>query len=605
MVIGHDPNLFENLEKQPVAEEFNLGPAGRLDRLAANVIDFFIVFSVSKVFASKALLSLKIAFNFDLNYTVLASLFNVVWLSFSVYLLYTVITYRLIGSTIGQYFFSLKIVHDDPTQLKQVAGQKLKIIKISHFTLVLRTMLSFLSLFLIFPVFGVFLNPRGKTFFDKVCDTLLITTRKNSVRTEYFFPLHRVVGSLLVLSFFLAASLISLFFMKKTFNFEMDFSNNKKVCQEINSYHADWNQDGFEESRLDVALALYSAGELSVECLTKEIDFEFSINSNNPTAYFAKGLLSFENEDSVIKYFKQSCRLDSGSAACMVSSWISMWPNFLEGETNLRSIAKVTDLSDQPTFYKVWLIKRYHQKGMLLNLEKALEDFKMRRGLEGFYAENLMRVKLFQEKQTEFDTVLKLISNVGNRDRNLTESFCSVVIGDSCERFQSYNECKSLKLNRSSDSHLLNMRNVCYNKDDKIFSSDLNHENFYKMAAKKEPYVLSDLKLIFMDTKNKFAIRYATLNRFFDFVTNVDYLNLLKEEWEMETTKDFFWRLIGEKLKNKFVVVGETQKSFEVYKSLTAEFEELKLKDLIVPERVESRFPAQNTNSSKKYKKGN
>ncbi len=601
MVIGHDPNLFNEQEKQPVAEEFNLGPAARLDRLAASVIDFFIVFSVAKVFASKSLLSLKIAFNFDLNYTVFANLFNIVWLSFSVYLLYTVITYRLIGCTLGQYFFSLRIVHDDPTQLKQVPGQKIKLVRVSHFTLVLRTILSFLSVLLIFPIFGMFLNPRGKSFFDKVCDTLLITTRKNSTREEYRLPFHRLVGSLLVLAFFSGASLTSMYFMKKSFNFEMDFSNNSKVCQEINSYHNDWNKNGFDESRLDVAVALYSAGELSVECLTKEIDFEFSINSNNPTAYFAKGLLSFENEDSVIRYFKQACKIDEASAACSVSAWISVWPNFLEGESLLSAENRSSEI--EPTFYKVWLIKRYHQKGMLLKLSKYLEEFKMRRGLEGFYAENLMRVKLFQEQKTDFDTVLKLIANVGSRDRNLTESFCSVLISDSCQRFQSYPECNSLTLNSSSDSHLLNMKNVCYKNDNKIFASDLKHETFYKLAARQEPYLLSDLKTIFMDTKSKFGIRFATLNRFFDSVNNEDYLNSVKEEWEMESSKDFVWRLVGEKLKNKYITMGDTQKSFEVYKTLTSEFDELKLKDLI-PNNIETRFPAQISDKKIKLKKG-
>ncbi len=615
MVIGHDPNFFKSNESQVLFEKRRLNPAPRLDRLAAAIIDFVIVFTISKLIASKSLLALKIALSFDLDYTAMASVFNLVWLGFSVYLIYTVLSHRILGCTLGQFFFSIRIIDIDSNFYKKYYAIKsehdLKLLLIDRYNLVLRILLNFIGIFFVFPLISVFTNPDGRTFYDKICDSLVVTLRKDADRKNFSWPLNKLVGSILVLSFFSILSLISIYFMNHSFKFSADFKNSAKVCAKLSPFHDAWVESGIEESRLEVALALYSAGELSVECLTQEIDFEFNLNPDNPTAFFAKGLLSFENDVTVIKYFKKACQLDSGSAACKVSSWISFWPNFYEGEDSVKDYEglqlageDVQNKRVSPVFLKVWLIKRHYQKGSLNKLASYLENLKVPKGLEGFFAEHLMRVELFQGKADKFDQVLKITENLNQRSRNLTESFCAIAIGESCTQFKLYPQCQFLKITRKSDKHLQNMVSACLKEENRIFATDPKHESFYLTLARRENYILDDLKDIFMDSENSFGIRFATLSRFFNFVSSIEYLNLVKSEWEVQESKDFFWRITGEKIKSKYIELEETQSSFNVYKALAKEFDELLLKEDMASKSIKLRNPAQSLSGlNKKSKK--
>lgn len=622
MVIGHDPILFQENQSHNDSKEPIYIPAPRLDRLAANIIDFFIVFMISKILAAKSILILKVALNFELNYTFFANVFNVLWLSFSVYLIYVVLTYKFLGSTIGQRFFSVKIISNDEIINLYKDSNTKKYFYLSYYTLVLRSLLIFISLFFMIPIVGVFFNRKGRAFYDKVTDTLVVsysklnlkrhseshfkmdslpsltklTSNTNRQRVDFYFPMDKFLGSVFILILFSAATVLSMHFIDKSFKFKNDFSGSSKVCQNLNPYHESWVESGLQESRLDVAVALYSAGELSVNCLSKEIDFEFSLNSSNPTAYFAKGLLSFENEELVLKYFKKSCSLDPFSSACQVSTWISLWPHFSEGE----SVA--VDFENHPTFYKIWLVKRFHQKGMLLRLQQSLDQFSVQKGLEGFYAEHMMRVELFKNSNQNFSSMLKLTQNLSPRSKKLTQSFCGIMVAKNCDYFEKHQECQDILSDQTSDNHLQNMRSACLKNERKIFSSDTDHEAFYRSISRSQPNLIGDLKSIFMNSKNSFSVRYTSLIQFFESKVDLKTLDLITEDWLLDDSKDFFWRLIGEGLKKKYIEFGQIQKSFDVYKALVKEFEELNFNDNLNDKLINDftlRTPAQTLNQKK------
>lgn len=559
MVIGHD---FSSLKQTDSIAESNTPlyeTAPRLDRVAAALVDMTIVITLSRVFAARSIYALKVSANFGLDQSLFASGFNIIWLTFSVLLVYNVLTYRILGRTFGQILFSLTTV----------SANKFKLI--DSYTLVLRSFLSFIGFFLFFPILSIFLNKDGRTFYDKICETIIVTSRVHRKSKNVILGFDKLMGSIIVLVLFVSLSYTSLYLSKNTFKFKSDFVKNSKICSHITDFHNHWTENKIQESRLEVALALYSAGELSVDCLSKEIDFEFNINPVSPSAYFAKGLLSFENDSSFMRYFKKTCEIDLESSACHVATWMSFWPNTYEGER------PVSEYKDMPMFMRIWDIKRQHQKGNIATLKELIHEMPVPKGLEGFYAEHLMRVELFQGQSKAFENVLKLAENKNLRSRKLTELFCGTVVGDGCENLKIYDVCNRMDINRSTENHLQNMYYACHGTEKRIFSTNTLVEDYYRKLATKELLILDDLKNIFLDSNLSFPIRYATLNSFLKQVTNLEYLLKAKEDWEKTATKDFIWRLVGEGFKNKLKALGDTQSSFGVYKSLAREYHEMKI----------------------------
>ena len=414
----------------------------------------------------------------------------------------------------------------------------------------------------------------------------LLPTISNKKYKNFGFPYSRVLNSIMVLFVFAGMSFFSIKIMKSPLDFKYDFVTNEKVCKEITEKRSVWSEDGIEENRLEVALALYSAGELAVSCLKKEIDFELELNASSSSAYFSKGLLSLESDIDVIKYFKKTCQLNPFSQACLVATWITQWPNSYEKES---AIVGET-FNELPTFAKVWSIKRDYSKGNVRRLSMNLKDFLVPQGLENFFTEHLTRLAVFEDGD-HFAPVLKLSNLKSKRNRSLTEKYCATKISQSCKKYDEYKICTSLKISRQTDKHLVNMLHACHGESKKVFSSDELKEKFYLQMARNDDFILNDLKLIFMNNKNGFNIRYATLTKFFSSTQDSEYLALLKDEWINEQYKDFFWRLIGENLKEKFVTLSDQQNSFEVFKALAREFDD------IMPSRLNtedglSRIPA-------------
>ncbi len=576
MVLDHDPLITKEKQQAESASDAQFYPAPRLDRIAAAVVDGTIIFSVSKVFAAQAIFALRVSSNFNLDQSLFASLFNIIWLTFSVFITYKLVTYKMLGRTLGQMFFSLNISNFSNDR------------KIDQYTLILRSFLSFLSIFLIFPVISILVNKDGRTFYDKICETVVLTSRSDSKRKNSLLPIDKLLGSSFILIIFAFMSYASLYLSKNTFRFQSDFIKNSRVCSKITDFHKSWTRSKIEESRIDVALALYSAGELSTECLSTEIDFEFSIDPLSSTAYLAKGLLSIENDKNFIRYFRKTCELNQDSPACVVASWMSFWPNYYEGEK------QISDFNALPTYARIWAIKRNYQKGNVKRLSDILSKMEVSRGLEGFYTEHLMRVETYNLKNNNFENILKVVENKKLRVRRLTEAYCGIAIGKSCENYNQSSACSTLKINRSTDKYLQNMLYACQGQAQKIFDSESKHEEFYIKFAKKDSYILNDLKSIFMNTESSFPLRFATMNVFFGQVSNPDYLKTVKVDWENQENKDYFWRLIGENLKDKFNSLNDMKSAFLTYKVLSAEFLEIRRQDDFIDSYNEQiRFPAQ------------
>lgn len=573
MVKGHDfhssdsPN--EDIPKKLLA-------APTLDRLAAFIADLMIIIPIFKVFAFQSIQTLRLSVGFELTLTLFTSLFNIVWIMFAVLIIYQFTTYKFLKKTLGQYLFKIQVVHTKSFQ------------PIDLFTLIQRNTLFFLSFFLIFPFFSVFLEKKGRTFYDRILNTLVVSQKKSPLRFQFDFPANKIFSASLMLVGFIFLSSISLFFMTQSFKFVSDFKNSDRICKKVSTHHLEWSKRDIHETRLEVAIALYSAGALSVECLEKEIQFEISLNNKSPEVYFAKALLSADDEDLSTKYFRQVCQINAHTPICEVVTWITYWPNSFEGEYSSNSNYK------KPILYYIWSIKRSFSKGAIFRLRHALNSFFVLKGLESFYAEHLMHLSFINGRSEFIQNILKVTEHSFSKEKKLKEKYCSLVISETCEGFKDQNLCLGLDVNEIVDSHLKNMIYSCAHKPNQIFSTEPLKSKFYKKLASKEIQQVNEMNSFFKDSKESFSFRLTVLNTFLKSIKNKEYLKKNHNDWAKSSEKDYFWRVWGEKLKDKFKSTGESQRVFEIYKTLSQEYKEpVSIPLKYFPPSLNQRQPAQ------------
>ena len=573
MVKKHD---FDLLKSQNEAHPEKFSPAPTLDRLAAFIVDSMITIPFFKIFAFKTIQALRLSIGFELTYTIFTSLFNIIWIMFTILMVYQFITYKIFGKTLGQYLFKIQIIHTNSFK------------PINLFTLIQRNILFYLSFPLIFPFFSVLLEKNGRTFYDKILSTLVVSQRESSSRFRFAFPANKVFSASLILIGFIFLSGISLLFMTQSFKFKSDFKNSDQVCEKINRYHSKWSQRDVHETRLEVAIALYSAGELSTKCLNQEINFEVALNNESPEAYFAKALLNAENKDLAMDYFHQVCQINTRTPICEIVTWITYWPNSFEGEHSSASEYK------KPMLYHVWSIKRNFSKGSIFRLKHNLKSFPVLNGLESFYAEHLMYLNFFKKNTGSIQNILKVAEHSSSKNKNLKEKYCALAVSESCENFKNQPFCLSLDVNKTVDSHLKNMIYSCAQKPNQVFSSQPLKSKFYKKLALKELLQADQMKQLFKNPKESFPFRLAVLNTFLSSVKNHKYLKTTLKDWVEFSEKDYFWRIWGEKLKAKFKISGDTQGVFRIYKTLGQEYKEPISTPLVHPlPFINRRQPAQ------------
>lgn len=568
MVIGHDfleKKDFKKPSKQQEDQKVFIAPA--TDRLAAFILDLMILFPVIKIFCSQMVVALKITFTFQLFFGFAAAVFVMLWTALAIYLAYQLTAQVVFRRTIGQYLFKIQLL-DSKTLTRP-----------DSYKLILRTLLSFFTVFVGVPLVAVLTDEKGRTFYDKVSDTIMVSKKPQGILSRPTANLHTLAGSVLVFNLLVLTCAVSLFLSKNFYKFKSDLGRTDQLCEQVTNEFDSWWGSGVHESRIEVALALFSATQITPECLKKEIAFELSLNNKNPVAYLANGFLKAASDEVLaMEYFKKSCDLDVHSHACELVLWINSWPESYEGEAKRQ-------IDSLPLYMQVWSLKRDLAKGNMYKLTEDLNQFKVRSGIENFFAEMQFKVSSYLKRPEESKSMLKALSAGHSDTKSLNERVCSSMLSEGCQAFKS-SSCQQIQIQESQNEHVKNAYYACHDQNHNIFTKDLNLKKFYNSFKDDKIIDLEVIKSIIKNNKHPIDVRMAALNKGFSIIQSADYLKELTDEWNEVSHRDYVWRLWGEKMMRRFSEVGDGTHSFIVYKSLNKEYnDEEKTADRLMKSR--------------------
>lgn len=545
-------NQEKVLAEQNGSEVF-IAPA--LDRAAAFIVDLMILYPIIKIFCSKLIVTLKITYSFQMFVGFFSAAFVLLWTGFLVYLTYQVCLTVLFKKTIGQYFFGI--------QLKDVNTLK----RPDAYVLIQRTLLSFLAVFMAIPFFAILTDEKGRTFYDKITDTLMTSVKTKGQTMRYTMAFHKVLGSFLMFNFLIVLATTSFFLSHNFYSFKSDLASSSKLCEEVTQTYDKWWESGVYESRLEVALALFSAFRIPASCLDQEANFEIGINNQNPLAYLAKGFVASQSNDALaLEYFNKVCQVSSTSRPCELVLWINSWPNRHEGE-------KTQNISELPFYLQIWSLKRDLAKGNMGKFNKDLSDFDVKSGVENFFAEMQVKSSSYLNRPEESDKLLKVLRGSNANVSTFNERICASALAHGCAAFETPN-CKSLDIPNSNNSHIKNSYYSCIDEKHNIYTSDRNLKKFYESFKDGELVDLDVVTSILKNNVHSVDVRIAALNKAFLQINNLDYLKQMLADWQNINYRDYVWRMWGEALLSRLSDFEDRTHSFMVFKSLSQEYNE-------------------------------
>ncbi|MEK6628760.1 MAG: RDD family protein [Bdellovibrionota bacterium] len=200
---------------------------------------------------------------------------------------------KLWGATPGQYFLKIQVQFDEPDEF-------------NFFRVFFRQTSFWLSFLLLgIPFIGMMTNKFRHTFYDRV-GHISIVSRKNESEFFIFEKEYQYWQSFMMTLIIFTGFLLFSLILK---NYSMIIDRNATFAKlEEQKYFCEEIQNVALNERLQVAVALNLADQLSDECLDKEANFVLwkQNQQEQDLAYYAKSLTA-ENRDQEIDYLIQSC----------------------------------------------------------------------------------------------------------------------------------------------------------------------------------------------------------------------------------------------------------------------------------------------------------
>lgn len=526
-----------------------------LDRAAAFIVDMMILYPLMKIICSKLIVTMKITYSFQMFMGFSSAFFVTLWTAFTIYLTYQLAMIVFFKRTVGQYFFRI--------ELRQHPNHQ----RPDSYVVILRTLLSFFTLLIWIPFIAVVTDEKGRTFYDKITDTVMVSLRPSGKAARSAMLLHRLTGSLLIFSFLIVICTVSFLLSNNFYKFKTDMNVSDKFCEEVTQAHDRWWDAGIHESRLEVASALFSAFKIPPSCLEKEVNFELSLNNQNSLAYLAKGFVAMHTNDSLaMEYFGKVCRLDPTGEPCELVVWIQSWPNAYEGEP-------LKNIKNRSSYLQVWSLRRDLAKGNMSKLADDLLSFDVKNGTENFYAEMQFKSSAYLNRPEESENVLKILAGTNALNSSFNERICASLLAQGCWAL-SQSACSGLDPAKTTNSHIRNVHYSCTDQNHNVFTDDMDLKKLYFGYKDGGVVDLDVIKNILKNNNHSVDVRMAALNKGFMLIKNPDYLKEMIVDWQNVGQKDFVWRMWGESLISHLSEYGDRTHSFTVFKSLNREYNE-------------------------------
>lgn len=323
------------------------------------------------------------------------------------------------AATPGKNFFKLKVVSVSEESLHWSAYFLRSFLWVTE------------VLFFFIPFLAVLSNSKRRPLHDRAAGTMVITLKAVADQGPHRMETHLIRQVILIFGLFMMAWVLTFmqYLYKLAINgeFKRSEATYAQVCQEMGS-------DLSGTHRMDMAIGLYLARQVSEECLESEADHALWTPSSqlHSWGYLAKALYNSFDKEKSDEYFVKTCE-DKGEA-CQIAKILN---NQLPTEIGESVSAKV-----------IWLTQkiRYGQyeatQNILSELNKHIE-------FEDFVAAKRLQILWMQgqqEKALGAYELLKDLSHGSSEDLRLSAWLCleqmDMIKGDtaaaSCDNLKSY-----------------------------------------------------------------------------------------------------------------------------------------------------------------------
>ena len=485
-----DSSYSFNSDDSCESKEIRFTLSNPTDRLAANVIDTFIVLSpllLVLIAPFKRMLREAILFENSFDFLLASSLCVLTVLFFS-FLYKTYLTWRY-GGTLGQLFMSLRVVNIwEPKEKKRVLGDH-----------ILRSAYWIFSYMLLgLPFLSIMSNEKRRCFHDRVSDMIVLSFKRGTSSPSSIEKLF----ARLILACVLSLGFLSLFptfyllynDVKKQDHLTKFLEENGTLCPSVEMALPEWPEEN-GPTRLSVAMALYAAAEIEESCLKSEVDFAYRSGVESGIADLASAFVYADNTELSEKYLTAVCKDHPSSESCQMSRIIELWSE--DTLTEINSLFK--KFGPSPSIYvTVWGIRHFYRNNQYTRAMEMLKSINHVRRLTDFFS--LQMVKLYwvnmktHEARISAETAMTAMSERGRL--SLNNWLCFEERTKNCNRHDScdYVESHWKKNPESLDSNYLALtflkNSICKNKD-------------YNYVRKKIPTgLVSDLAMA-LGSKNK------------------------------------------------------------------------------------------------------
>ena len=326
-----------------------------LDRLVASMADWLIVLTpflllftapLRRMIQEGVLLD-------DFTLLIFPSILCLVIIAFSSVMYKFYFTW-IYGGTFGQWLMSLRVVNLWEPDKRDLEDH------------VIRALYWFFSYLLLGLPFLFIMSDRWRRcLHDKVSDTVVLNVRGNGCNEPslsektlvYLIGLSvlSAIGIFVYLGVYFSSSIVAL---HDEFEEEFDF------CSCVDKASSEWTED---TSRLDIAMTLYAAKEITDSCLEKEVDAVYLSGTHYGMVYLANALVYRDSEELMSKYLETACGVDPES--CHMSQIFRLW-----SEERWSEIGPLFKKLDSSHFYtKIWEIRYLSHHG---SYQEAMEKLK-------------------------------------------------------------------------------------------------------------------------------------------------------------------------------------------------------------------------------------
>jgi uncharacterized RDD family membrane protein YckC len=289
-------------------------------------------------------------------------------------ILFQTLCLLLWGATPGKVFFKIKVVSLNHPSARVTFAQAL-----------LRSTIWCVEAFcLMLPWLEVLSQKHRRPLHDRAAETMVITQKKEGDFGPHWletqFVRQFLLASFLLFFVWTIFSLGHYYKMAMQGDFRRaDLDAHEALCPDV----AASLQKG--ELRIDKALALYIAGQVSEDCLSAEAGFVMWApeNEDKPWAYLAQGFLLSYDPESQKDYFEKACESDKKDA-CVIANY-KMKKAPLSGETLTANV-----LRSEQSF----------EAGNYKEAMQVFEDLGRVSGFESYVQEGFVKI-FWSQNQTQ------------------------------------------------------------------------------------------------------------------------------------------------------------------------------------------------------------